>query len=77
MLQNLASSQSEWRVVQALFDEAAQAGLPQAMFETARGYDKGRGVTRDLSQAARWYGEAAERDHAGAMVALGAPRMPP
>lgn len=71
MLQNLASSQSEWRVVQALFDEAAQAGLPQAMFETARGYDKGRGVTRDLSQAARWYGEAAERDHAGAMVALG------
>ena len=34
------------------------------MFELGRAYESGRGVSKDLEEAARWYGKAA---------ALGAP----
>ena len=66
-----AQSDDERRVVAALYLEAAEQGVPQAMFQVARAYDKGRGVNRDLAEAARWYGRAAEERHAGAMAALG------
>lgn len=71
MLESIAASDSEWRVVASLYQESAEAGIPQAMYQTGRAYDRGRGVARDLSQAARWYREAADRGHAGAMAALG------
>lgn len=71
MLESIAASEREWRVVASLYQEAAEAGIPQAMYKVARAYDRGRGVARDLSQAAPWYREAAERGHGGAMAALG------
>ena len=54
-----------------LYGEAAVLGLPAAMFSYGRAYDKGRGVIKNLSEAAHWYGLAAEKNHAGAMAALG------
>lgn len=35
-------------------------------------YDKGEGVTQDYGQAAAWYRKAADQDHAGAQLLLGA-----
>ncbi len=54
-----------------LYRQAAEAGLPAAMYQVARGYDKGRGIPRDLVTAAQWYERAADHQHAGAMAALG------
>lgn len=55
----------------SLYRAAAEAGLPAAMFNLARAYDKGRGVVRDLETAALWYRNAADKGHAGAMASLG------
>lgn len=54
-----------------LYRTAAEAGLPAAMFNLARAYDKGRGAVRDLETAALWYRNAADKGHVGAMAALG------
>ncbi len=53
------------------YEAAAQRGLPAAMHQLARAYDKGRGVGRSLVEAARWYHKAADLGHAPAMAALG------
>lgn len=71
MLESTAKTDEDWRVVASLYFEAAEQGIPQAMYETARHYDKGRGVARDLAEAARWYDRAAEQGHAAAMASLG------
>lgn len=72
MLESKAQSGSDGaREAAALYAEAAEKGLPQAMYETARAFDRGRGVARDLTQAARWYAQAAERGHPASMAALG------
>ncbi|MGE0053496.1 MAG: caspase family protein [Hyphomicrobium sp.] len=71
VLEGSASSGQDWEKVVALYQEAAEGGVPRAMFETARAYDKGRGVSRDLAKAAYWYGRAAENGHAAAMASLG------
>jgi uncharacterized protein len=70
-LEGAAQTPEDLRVVTAIYAEAAAQGLPQAMFALARAFDKGRGVARNLVEAARWYEVAAERNHAGAMAALG------
>lgn len=57
-----------------LYQEAADAGSPDAMFSLARAYDKGRGVPKDLPRAAELYEKAADHGHAGAMAALGTMR---
>ena len=57
-----------------LYEDAAKAGFPPAMFALARAYDRGRGVAKDLTLAARWYERAAEKGHTGAMSALGTMR---
>lgn len=54
-----------------LYREAADLGLPAAMHNLARMYDKGRGTPRNLAEAAVWYRRAADNDHAAAMSALG------
>lgn len=54
-----------------LYKRAAELGLPAAMFQTARAYDRGIGVPRDIAEAAKWYKQAAEHDHPAAMASLG------
>ncbi len=71
LLENAARTPDDFKVVAALYSEAAAHGLPKAMFALARALDKGRGTPRNLVEAARWYELAAERNHAGAMAALG------
>ncbi len=53
------------------YKQAAENGLPAAMFRLARMYDRGKGAPRDLEEAANWYKKAAEGGHVGAMASLG------
>jgi len=50
---------------------AADFGLPAAMHQLARAYDRGRGVERNLAEAAHWYRRAGELGHAPSLAALG------
>lgn len=59
------------KAVADLYLRAAEMGLPAAMFSLAKIYDKGQGASRNLGEAARWYGRAARAGHSGAMAALG------
>lgn len=45
----------------ALYRQAADAGLPAAQFNVAVMLDSGRGMQKDLQQAAVWYARAAAR----------------
>lgn len=54
-----------------LYAEAAAEGLPAAIYRVGRGYDKGRGVARDLIEAGRWYARAAALGYPPAMATLG------
>lgn len=54
-----------------LYEQAANLGLPAAMFAAARMYDQGRGVAKNQAAAAQWFQKAADAGHAGAMAALG------
>jgi localization factor PodJL len=51
---------------------AAAAGAPAAQFEMAARYADGRGVTKDLAQAAAWFERAAQQEFAPAQYRLGA-----
>ncbi|MFM9942777.1 MAG: caspase family protein [Hyphomicrobiaceae bacterium] len=53
------------------YKAAAGRGLPAAMHQLARAYDKGRGVERSLVEAASWYQKASELGHPPSMAALG------
>ncbi|MBI1211187.1 MAG: hypothetical protein GC190_06965 [Alphaproteobacteria bacterium] len=44
--------------------QAAAAGDPRSMFDLGSMYEFGMGVTKDLRQAAVWYGHAADYGHA-------------
>ena len=50
---------------------ALQPDYPEAQFNLAQLYDRGRGVAADPAEAARLYRAAAEQEHAGAQVNLG------
>jgi uncharacterized protein len=49
----------------------ADAGDAAAQYELAMAYDTGRGVGRDVSQAALWCAKAAEQGHAEAQNCIG------
>ena len=49
----------------------AQAGDAEAQFQVGQSYAEGRGVTRDLAEAAKWYRKAAEQENAAAQDGLG------
>ena len=66
-----ARTDADLSLAASLYREAAEQGIPQAMYQAARAFDKGRGVARDLRAAAEWYQRAAGAGHAGAMAALG------
>lgn len=51
---------------------AAAAGAPPAQFEIALRYAEGRGIARDLAQAAAWFERAAQQEFAPAQYRLGA-----
>lgn len=51
---------------------AAAGGAPAAQFEIALRYAEGRGVARDLAQAAAWFERAAQQEFAPAQYRLGA-----
>ena len=50
---------------------ALQPDYPEAQFNLAQLYDRGRGVPADPAEAARLYRAAADQGHAGAQVNLG------
>jgi TPR repeat protein len=50
---------------------AAERGDAQAQIKLAAMYEEGRGVAKDLAEAARWYRLAAEQGHAKAQNILG------
>ncbi len=54
-----------------LYRAAAGRGLPAAMHQVARAYDRGRGVDRNILEAAAWYRKAADAGHAPSMASLG------
>ena len=54
-----------------LFRAAAARGMPAAMHQLARAYDRGRGTAKNIVQAAAWYRKAADLGHAPAMASLG------
>ena len=56
----------------ALFTRAAGLGHARAQVALAGRYLSGDGVQRDLTQAIRWYGRAAEQGDAEAFYKLGA-----
>jgi uncharacterized protein len=51
---------------------ASYFGDPDAQYNLGRLYLDGRGVPKDATQAARWFGLAAEKDHCSAEALLGA-----
>ncbi|MBI5862595.1 MAG: sel1 repeat family protein [Rhodocyclales bacterium] len=55
----------------ALIEAAAQDGNPRAQTRLGWAYEAGRGVERNLAQAARWFRQAAEGGDGEAMYALG------
>lgn len=59
------------RQAHRLYRQAAEQGLPVAMFRLARTYDKGLGTEQDFGEAAIWYQRAADEGHTGAAAALG------
>lgn len=56
------------------FRQAAERGLPAALYRVGRAYDKGLGIARDAAAAARWYQQAADVGSVPAMAALGTMR---
>lgn len=54
-----------------LYRQAAELGLPAAMFSLGRAHDKALGLERDIAEAAKWYRKAADLGHPGAMASLG------
>ncbi len=54
-----------------LYRAAAARGLPAAMYQLARAYDRGRGVEKSVAEAAVWYKRAADLGHVPAMASLG------
>lgn len=69
--ESLSASDADLSAAFAKYRNAADLGLPVAMFHVGRAYDRGRGVARDMKQAALWYQQAADAGHVGAMASLG------
>lgn len=70
-LDSQASGQAALAEVAALYGQAADLGLPPAMYHYARAYDHGRGVRKDLAEAAKWYRLGADAEHPQSMASLG------
>ena len=49
----------------------ADLGSPDAQFNLGVCYETGNGIGKDIAEAVKWYGKAAELDHAGAQYRLG------
>jgi hypothetical protein len=49
----------------------AEKGDAESQFRLGRMYDEGDGITKDLSEAVKWYRKAAEQGSLEAQVALG------
>lgn len=68
-------SERKGKIAQAeaaeFYRQAADLGLPAAMFSLGRAYDKGLGVDRNPEMAAQWYRKAADAGHGGATASLG------
>ena len=54
-----------------LFRAAAARGLPAAMHQVGRAFDHGRGIEKNIGEAAAWYRKAADLGHAPSMASLG------
>ena len=52
--------------------QAAEQGQAKAQFNVGLRYANGRGVSKDVVEAAKWYRKAAEQGHAKAQFNLGA-----
>ena len=49
----------------------SESGDAEAQYQLGKTYYDGRGVARDVAEAARWFKKAAEQGHAGAQTNLG------
>lgn len=66
-----AYNSGDYRAAQAAWLPLAEAGDPAAARNLGHLYRTGRGVSRDLAQALRWYRRAADQGFAGAQANLG------
>lgn len=69
-LETKGTAESE-REAFKLYEAAAERGVPAAMHQLARAFDRGRGTTRSLTDAASWYQKAADLGHAPSQASLG------
>lgn len=66
-----AYNRGDYRAAYREFVPLANDGNSAAQFNLGVMYAKGRGVTKDEAEAARWYRSAAEQGHIGAQFNLG------
>lgn len=69
--QDLKGGPADARLAFDIYRRAAEAGLPEAQFNVAIMLDSGRGVSRDVAQAATWYARAASHGIRRAAYNLG------
>jgi uncharacterized protein len=67
---DLLSASGDPAAAVRIYQELAQAGNDRAQTRLAWSYESGRGVPRDLEQAARWFELAARQGNAEAQYAL-------
>src|SRR5947209_1013288 len=66
-----ASERGDYVTALRLYRSMAEQGNGNAQFSLGTLYEQGRGVTKDLSQAANWYDLAAKQGHPIAQLNLG------
>jgi len=55
----------------ARLQQAAGEGKAEAMYQLGAAHAQGRGVAKNLTEAARWFHEASKRGHAKAKTSIG------
>ena len=64
---------ADWGMVQHFNKqkEMAEAGKVQAMYDVGKLYQRGRGVNKNINEAAKWFQKAASAGHAASQARLG------
>ncbi len=62
---------ADYRAAYEEFLPLAEGGMAAAQYRLGLMYENGRGVPKDLAEAEKWYGRAAEQGYSGAQYNLG------